>query len=74
MALHLAGSTGKNTQLEVFRAKIYVHLFLTTEPSRRPHIRWYHTIVPCKCCGSGVELIGGNVGPKDEDGRAAATS
>lgn len=33
-------------------AVFYIHLFFDMEErSRRPHIRLYHTIVPCKCCG-----------------------
>lgn len=35
-----------------------IHLFFpTAERSLRPHIRLYHTIVPCKCCGDDVERI-----------------
>lgn len=49
-------------------------MFLITELSRRPHIRWYHTIVPCKCWGSGDVVTVESVGPRDEDGKAAATS
>lgn len=31
-----------------------IHLFLVTLECLRPHMRLYHTIVPCKCCGSCV--------------------
>lgn len=30
----------------------------TAERSLRPHIRLYHTIVPCKCCGDGADGCG----------------
>lgn len=34
----------------------YIHLFLpTAERSLRPHIKLYHTIVPCRCCGDGAD-------------------
>lgn len=32
----------------------YSHLLRATPESLRPHIRLYHTIVPCICCGSWV--------------------
>lgn len=38
---------------------VYIHLFFfTAERSLRPHIRLYHTIVPCRCCGDGADGIG----------------
>lgn len=38
----------------------YSHLFRATPESLRPHIRLYHTIVPCICCGSCAPCIWGD--------------
>ena len=71
---YAAGIYSRYSSIIFYRTNFYVHLFLITELNRRPHIRWYHTIVPCKCWGSGDEVAVGSVGPRDEDGKAAATS